>query len=152
MNGLDPGALSAMTSQRNVSPPGMLPLSVWKNHSCLHKKIIHGQHGNKIERTLGNPATLCVCVYECDPESHVRVSGRCMSDTGAHVTLLAEPSSSVLSFFTLPVFVFTWSQQNDKGAQTGLCFFFLACSKLLHKWTIFCLKKNKKSFFWFFFF
>ncbi|KAF4092738.1 hypothetical protein AMELA_G00024730 [Ameiurus melas] len=28
MNGLDPGALSAMTSQRNVSPPGMLPLSV----------------------------------------------------------------------------------------------------------------------------
>ncbi len=30
MNGLDPGALTAMASPQTVSPPGMLPLSVWE--------------------------------------------------------------------------------------------------------------------------
>lgn len=30
MNGLDPGALTAIASPRTVSPPGMLPLSVWQ--------------------------------------------------------------------------------------------------------------------------
>lgn len=44
------------------------------------------------------PLSVLVCMSVM--LSLVWVSGRCMSDTGAHVTLLVEPSSSWLSFFT----------------------------------------------------
>lgn len=141
MNGLDPGTLNAMTSQRNVSPPGMLPLSVWKNHSCLHDM------DSTETKWKGHWETLPLCVFVCLSVMQslmcMWLSGRCMSDTGAHATLLAEPSSSELSFFTLPVFVFTWSQRNDKGAQTGPGFFvWLVLSCCTNEIFIFLFKKK----------
>ena len=60
VNGLDPSSLTSMAATRAVSPPGMLPLSVWGVPT-----LYPIQPNTKTERTLERPlhCVLSVCVY-----------------------------------------------------------------------------------------
>ncbi len=72
MNGLDPGALTAMASPQTVSPPGMLPLSVWETFPATSAQAW----------TLWKQRTLesvCVCVSEILRWRASSVSDRFMS-------------------------------------------------------------------------